>query len=192
MTINKKLRQSGAAGTKSRASASVHAGVTHGVTLRHHFHVECFGPDGKLKWEDHFDNLVVNEGLDEYLQQIWKGSTYTASHFVGLTDGTPTVAAGDTMGSHAGWVEKTDYDEGVRQTYTLGSVSSQSVDNSASKAVFNISGTVTVGGAFVTTNNTKGGSTGILMGANAFTGGDRSLANNDILNVTVTASLTSS
>ena len=192
MTTRSILGQSGAAGTKSRASASVNAEVTHGVTLRHHFHVECFGPDGKLKWEDHFDNLVVDEGLDDYLDKYYKGSTYTASHFVGLTDGTPTVAAGDTMGSHAGWVEKTDYSEGVRQTYTLGTVSGESVDNSASKAVFSINGSVTVGGAFVTTNNTKGGSTGTLVGANAFTGGDRTLANNDTLNVTVTASLTSS
>ncbi|GAG46997.1 unnamed protein product, partial [marine sediment metagenome] len=36
----------------------------------------------------------------------------------GLTDGTPTPAAGDTMASHGGWTEVVAYDEGVRQTLT--------------------------------------------------------------------------
>jgi hypothetical protein len=192
MTINKMLRQSGAAGTKSRASASVNAEVENGVSINHHFHVECFDRDGKLKWDDHFDNLVVDEGLDDYLEQYYNGSTYTASHFVMLTDGTPSVAAGDSMSSHVGWVEIEDYSEGTRQAYSPAAVSGQSVTNTASKAVFSINGTATVGGAAITTNNTKGGTTGTLVGGNAFTGGDRSLANGDTLNVTVVASLTSS
>ena len=159
MAINKTLRQRMAAGTKSRASASVNAEVTHGVCINHHFHVECFR-DGKLIWDEHFDNLVVDEGLDDYLEQYYNGSTYTASHFVMLTDGTPSFAAGDTMASHAGWVEVVAYSEGVRQTYSPAAVSSQSVTNTASKAVFSINGSTTVGGAAITTNNTKSGSTG--------------------------------
>lgn len=141
----------------------------------------------RLAWSESFANLVVNTGLDDILDKYWKGSTYTASHFVGLTDGTPTVAAGDTMSSHAGWAEVTAYSESVRQTLTLGTVSSQSVDNSASKATYSINGTATVGGAFVTTNNTKSGTTGTLVGAGAFTGGDKSVASGDTLNVTITA-----
>ena len=180
------------AGTAAFAACVVGADAAMAkVSVQHDFHVECFR-DGKLIWEDRFKNLVVNVGLDEYLQQIYKGSTYTASHFVMLTDGTPTFAAGDTMASHAGWVEDQNYSEAVRQTYTPGTVASQSVDNSASKAVFSINASATVGGAALTTVNTKGGTTGILMGGNAFTGGDRSLQNNDTLNVTVTASMTSS
>lgn len=151
------------------------------------YQVECFGPDGKLKWRDVFPNLVVNVGLDDALDKHLKGSAYTASWFVGLTDGTPTVAAADTMLSHAGWVEVTAYSETVRQTLTLGTVASQSVDNSASKAVYSINGTATVGGAFVTTDNVKAGTAGILYGAGAFTGGDKSVGSGDTLNVTVTA-----
>jgi hypothetical protein len=149
--------------------------------------VECRAPDGALKWRETIDNLVVNEGLDDLLDKYFKGSAYTAAHYVGLTDGTPTVAAGDTMSSHAGWTEVQAYSEGSRQTFTPGTVASQSVDNSASKASFSINGTATVGGAFLTTNNTKGGTTGTLYGGGAFTGGDRSVANGDTLNVTVTA-----
>lgn len=156
------------------------------------YQVECFGPDGKLKWRDVFPNLVVNAGLDDALDKHLKGSAYTAAWYVGLTDGTPTVAAADTMASHAGWVEVQTYSEAVRQTLTLGTVASQSVDNSASKASFSINGSATVGGAFVVTDNTKGGTSGTLYGAGAFTGGDKSVGNGDTLNVTVTATASAS
>lgn len=157
------------------------------VSFENHYFVECIGPDGKVKWTDEFDNLVTNVGLDDNLDKYLKGSTYTAAFYVGLTDGTPTPAAGDTMSSHAGWAEVTAYSEATRETLTLGSVSSQSVDNSASKASFSInSDSTTVGGAFIVTNSTKGGTTGVLYGVGAFTGGDKSADNGDTLNVTVT------
>ena len=41
----------------------------------------------------------------------------------------------------------------AKWTLTLGTVSSKSVDNSASKASFAINATVTIGGAFLTTNS---------------------------------------
>ena len=152
------------------------------------YNIECYSKKtGKLKWVESFHNLVVNEGLDDILDKYFKGSSYNAAFYVGLTDGTPTVAAADTMASHAGWSEVTAYDEAARQTLTLGTVSSQSVDNSASKAVFTIStNSTTVGGAFLSTNSTKGGTSGTLYGAGAFTGGDKSLDDDDVLNVTVT------
>ena len=140
-----------------------------------------------IKWYEDFTNLVVNEGLDDNLDKYFKGSAYTAAFYVGLTDGTPTVAAGDTMASHAGWVEVEDYDEAARQTLTLGTVASQSVDNSASKATFTINAnSTTIGGAFVTTSSTKGGTTGTLYGAGAFSAGDKTLDDDDTLDVTVT------
>jgi len=157
------------------------------ITFENHYHVECIGPDGKVKWTTEFDNLVTNAGLDDNLDKYLKGSAYTAAFYVGLTDGTPTVAAGDTMSSHAGWAEVTAYDEATREALTLGTVSSQSVDNSASKASFSINtNSTTIGGAFIVTDNTKGGTTGTLYGVGAFTGGDKSADDGDTLNVTVT------
>lgn len=152
-----------------------------------YYTVECFDAGGNLKWTDTSKNTVVNVGLDDVLDKYLKGSTYTASFFVGLTDGTPTIAATDTMASHAGWVEvHSEYSEGTRETLTLGTVSSQSVDNSASKASFSITGSTTVGGLFITTNSTKNGSTGTLYGVVAFSGGDKAVDNGDTLNVTAT------
>lgn len=159
--------------------------------FENHYIVECLDSNGNLKWTDEFDNLVTNVGLNDNLDKYLKGSAYTAAFYVGLTDGTPTTAAADTMASHAGWAEVTAYSESVRQTLTLGTVASQSVDNSASKASFSINGTATVGGAFIVTDNTKSGTTGVLYGVGAFTGGDKSVSNGDTLNVTVTCTAAS-
>ena len=64
------------------------------------------------------------------------------------------------------------------------------MDNSASKATYSINGTTTIGGAFIVTNNTKGGSTGILYGGGALAEGNRSLVNGDSLAVQATLSAT--
>jgi hypothetical protein len=141
-------------------------------------------------WVSEFDNLVVTTGLTDLIDKYFKGSSYTAAHYVGLLSSTPTVAAGDTMASHGGWTEVTDYSQANRVTPTWGTPSAGSVNNSASKAVFSINATVTVGGAFLTTNNTKGGSTGTLYGGGAFSEGNRALINGDTLNVQVTATAT--
>src|SRR3990172_6860164 len=82
-------------------------GVRAGMRRAVHYVVEAVR-DGKVLWVDEFDNLVVNVGLDDNLDKHFKGSGYTAAWYVGLTDGTPTFAAGDIMSSHAGWVEVTD------------------------------------------------------------------------------------
>lgn len=145
---------------------------------------ECWRPDGSLRWREEVPNLVVNEGLNDLLDKYFKGSTYTASHFVGLTQGSPTFAAGDTLASNAGWDEFTSY-SGNRKTFTPGTVASQSVSNSASAAVFAITGSGTVGGGFLCTVNT--GTSGILYGGAAFSGGNRTVDNGDTLTVTATA-----
>ncbi len=145
-------------------------------------------PRGRVKWVDTIEcNIVVNEGLDHLLDVTLSGATQITTWYLGLTDGTPTVAGADTMSSHAGWVEVTAYDEANRVTWSDGGVSSQSVDNSASQARFTISANGTViGGAFLVSNNTKGGSTGTLYAAGAFTAADKDLDDDDTLDVTAT------
>jgi hypothetical protein len=150
------------------------------------YEVECYR-DGEMLWKDTFHNLVTTAGLNDSLSKHFKASSYTAAWYVGLTTGSPTFAAGDVIGTHAGWTESTAYTESVRQTLTLGTPSSGSVDNSASKAVFTINASATVGGSFVVSDNTKGGtSTGIIYGGGAFTNGNRSLQSGDTLNITIT------
>lgn len=194
MKVKKGIVAAITAAINAMANVSAQAATPIGmVQLTNRYEIECRDKNGKLKWTEVIEeNLVVNAGLDDSLDKHLKGSAYTAAWYVGLTDGTPTVAAADTMSSHAGWAEVTAYSESVRQTLTLGTVSSQSVDNSASKAVFSINGTATVGGCFITTNNTKGGTSGTLYGAGAFSGGDKSVTSGDVLNVTVTCTAAAS
>lgn len=162
------------------------------VKLQNVYEVECYDRDGNLKWADKAYNLVTNAGLDDILDKYLKGSVYTAAFYVGLTDGTPTTAAADTLASHAGWTEVTAYDEAARQAATFGSVSGQSVDNSASKAQFTVStNSTTVGGCFLATDDTKGGTSGTLYSVAAFSAGDKTLDDGDTLAVTVTCTAAS-
>jgi len=158
-----------------------------GKRLSTHYRIECRDAQGRLKWTDEFANLVVTAGLNDSLDKHFKGSSYTAAWYVGITAGTPSFAAGDTMSSHGGWTEVTAYDETTRPALSLGSISAGSVDNSASKARFTVStnGT-TIGGAFITTSNTRGGTTGTLYGGGAFSAGNKTLDDNDTLDVTIT------
>lgn len=169
------------------ASAAMAGNLQMPTKLKTIHKVECIGADGQVKWVEEIHNLVVTAGLNDLLAKYFKGSSYTAAWYVGLK-GTGTVAAGDTMASHSGWTEITAYSESVRQTLTLGTPSSGSVDNSASKAVYTINGNATVDGAFVATDSTKGGTTGTLYGASSFTT-SRAVIAGDTLNVTITLSV---
>jgi len=149
------------------------------------FEVECFGPDGKLKWKDTAKNIVTNEGLDHILDVVLHGTTAVSPWYVGLKN-TGTPAAGDTLASHGTWTENTNY-TGDRKEYVEAAASSQSVTNSASKASFSISvDSQTISGAFL-----AGGATGTsdtLLCVADFTGGDKSADNGDTLEVTYTIS----
>lgn len=149
------------------------------------FEFECFDRDGNLKWTEEVHNIMVNVGLNDVLDKFFKGATYTASHYVGLHDSTTGPVAGDTMASHGGWTEVTAYTEANRVGYVPGAVSGQSVSNSGSVAQFNINGSCTVDGAFLTTDNTKGGSSGTLISAADFAA-SRSCSDGDLMKVTIT------
>lgn len=159
---------------------------------RMHYAFKCVMPNGEIRWTDDFFNVVTTVGKTDLVDKYFKGATYTAAWFVGLIDasGYTAVAAGDTAASHAGWTEThTTYSQGTRPALTFGTASAGSVNNSASAAAFSMTGTVTVKGAFVISNSTKGGTTGILYSAGAF-GADRAVVNGDSLNVTITLTIT--
>lgn len=153
------------------------------------FEFKCYGPGGSLKWQDKAKNLVVNEGLDYILGILLKGSVASDPWYIGLTDGTPTVDVGDSLtGTHAGWTEVTAYTEGARQEFVDGALSSQSCDNSGSKASFAInSDATTIGGAFLADASATGAN-GTLLCVAAFDGGDKSADNGDTLEVQYTFS----
>ena len=157
------------------------------------FHFQCFDKDGNLKWEESTHNLVVNEGLQDMNTKYFKGSSYTAAFYMGLVTGPgsgTSYAATDTLASHAGWTEYTDY-SGARKSMTFGSATSAdpSVIATSSAVSFTISGAGgTVAGAFVCT--VSSGSSGVLFSEADFQSpGDRVVVSGDTLNVTYTFSL---
>jgi len=159
------------------------------------YHVECRDKDGNLKWTAESKNLVVNVGLQYMAGTALTSVTQITTWYLGLygSGATNSPAAGNTMASHSSWTEVTDYSNANRVTATFATATTASpsvVTNTASPAVFNINGTTTVGGAFLTSDNTKGGSTGTLFSAADFgSPGDRSVVNGDTLSVTYTFSL---
>jgi len=159
------------------------------------FEIKCHDKDGNLKWEAQSKNLVVNVGLQYMAGSALTSVTQITSWFLGLygAGASNTPAAGDTMSSHAGWTEVTAYSNATRvaATFVTATAANPSVvTNTASPATFNINGTTTVGGAFLTSGSAKGGTAGTLFSAADFgSPGDRSVVSSDTLSVTYTFSL---
>jgi hypothetical protein len=165
---------------------------------------ECYDKDGNLKWTAESKNLVVNVGLQYMAGAALTGTSVLAGFYVGLygAGASNTPAASDTMSSHAGWTEVySQYSNATRPAAVFVAPSATNpavVTNSASKATFTISGSATVGGAFLVGGTSgggagnadqKNGTGGTLFSASDFTGGDRSVVNGDTLQVTYTFSL---
>jgi len=145
----------------------------------------------RLEWQDGFENLVVTEGRNLLLDNSFNAAASSVNWYVGLK-GSGTPAAGDTMASHSTWSEITPYSNSTRPQWVKnGAASSGSMSNSSSKASFSINATSTVYGAFMTSDNTKGGTTGKLYGAGDFAT-SRSVISGDTLNVQVDLSVTAS
>ena len=171
-------------------------GSSEGLKATGRFLIECYDKDGKLKWTDESKNLVVNVGLQYMAGTSLDGSTARiTSWYLGLYGAASSnnPAAGDTMSSHAGWTEVTGYTEATRPAATFVAATTANpsvVTNSASKAQFTMNATVTVGGAFLTSDNTKGGTSGTLFSAKDFSSpGDRNVVSGDVVLVTYTFSL---
>jgi hypothetical protein len=146
---------------------------------------------GKLveSWED--KNVVTDEGLTYLLSVGFKDGTKIANWYL-LTFESDTTPNGAETYAAPVITECTAIDEATRPACTLGSISSNSVDNSASKATFTYNATKTIyGGAIVgggsaatTKGDTAGG--GKIYAVARFTDGAKQMTATGVLKVTVT------
>ncbi len=176
-----------------RAAQCAEQASAHGT-----FHAQLVR-DGEVIWEDTFSNVITTVGKNLALDTYLAGSAYTVTGpFIGLISSTSdsAVAAGDTMSSHAGWLEA-----GVANapTYTIPrKTAAWSAASSGAKALssalsFAITGSGTVKGAFLVYGSgavsTIADTNGTLYSAGLFSGGDRAVINGDTIQVSYTASL---
>lgn len=161
-----------------------------------HFIVECFGPDGNLKWEDIAENGVTDVGIASLLNVQLGAGTQITTWYIGLIDnaGFTALNAGDTSGSHSGWSEVggSNYSNSTRVAWTPGSASGGAVVNGTTCDFAMVNGSpLTVKGLFLISVSTKGGTTGTLFSTAAFTGGTQAVNSGDTLKVTYTVSAAS-
>lgn len=135
-------------------------------------------------------NDITNVGKNYILNVMFNGGTQIANNswFVGLISNTSytALAAADTMSSHSGWTEFTSYSQSNRVAWGSQTATSQSTSNTT-PATFDITGSGTVKGVFITSNSTISGTTGTLW-ATALFGADVPVTNGDQLKITYTVS----
>jgi len=186
---------------------------TSGITseefgLHGHYHVLCHDKDGNLKWEEHFDNQVVQIGKQLMMDTLLRGSAYTVvGPFLGLVSGSSnTFSPTDTATSHAGWTEFINYTVGgsaVRGTAVFAASTgnnnttpgSNVVTSSATSITYTITGAGgTVGGCFIVTGtgavSTQSSTAGTLYSAGAF-GTPKATTAGDTVAVTYSTTATS-
>lgn len=138
-------------------------------------------------WQE--PNLVVDEGINYALDAAFSGGTPITTWYVGVYKNNYTPIAGNVASTFAGAgvanEANSEYNEATRPTWTEAGVSAKSITNSASPATFTFNTTVTIYGAFLISNSTKGGTTGTLAAASKFSA-SRSMLAADVLNVTYT------
>ena len=162
------------------------------------YYAECHDKDGNLKWTAEGDNLVVNVGL-QYMAgtALANSAAQITQWYVGLygAAASNTPAASDTLPTHPGWTELagggTIYSGDRPQANFAASTNANpsEVTNTSNKAVFNITNTSTVGGAFLCSADS--GNSGTLFSAADFQSpGDRSVVSGDVISVTYVFRLT--
>ena len=170
-------------------------GMREGAKAHGVYKIECFDSEGNLKWTIEESNLVVNQGLQDMNTKYFKGATYTAAWYLGLYGAAASnnPVAGSTAASPTGITEVTAYSQSTRVAVTFGTATTADpsvISNSASPSAFSINGTTTVGGAFLISDSTKSGTSGVLFSASDNQSpGDRSVISGDTVNVTYTFNL---
>lgn len=128
-------------------------------------------------------NGITNEGLNTLLY-IGFQQGGTPSWYIGLIDGTtpPSLSPSDTMATHPGWTENVDYDETERPEWeTVGSGVGKII--STTFPPFTMNADSSIAGAFIVSNNTKGGSVGDLWSTGLFNNGSGTYLIGDVCKV---------
>lgn len=158
----------------------------------------CTNSDGDVLWEAEFDNLITTLGKNALWTNTLAASAFTTTGpYMGLISSASftAVAIGDTMASHAGWLECNATNApaygSTRPTVTYGAASGGAIISNAATFVFTNSGTIEgafqVTGSAATASNT--GTVGTLFSAGTLATAQPVVSTNTVT-VTWTGTLT--
>lgn len=159
------------------------------ANLKGKFRVSHLDKGGNLKGVYDFPNGIVDEGLDSILDIMFHGSSQITTWYIGMVDnsGYTAFSDADTLSSHSGWSENTNYTEANRVTWPEDAASSRAITNSTT-ADFSVNASGNMKGVFISSNNVKAtGNTGTLWATAAFSS-VVAVSNGDTLKVTYTVS----
>jgi hypothetical protein len=134
------------------------------------FHIQQIR-DGKVIKEFDVHNAITDEGLHYALDVAFNAySPQVDPWYIGLINDSPSPAPldADTMLSHAGWVEWTNYDETFRQDYNPDAAAAKAISN-PTPATFTMAGGGDIWGIFITSDSAKSGTAGLLWTTANFT-----------------------
>lgn len=148
------------------------------------FQFQLFSPNGDLITSIRFRNGITNVGVAHAYDCVFHEGSQITDWYIGLIDnsGYTALAAADTMASHAGWNEFTTYSDATRIAWDEAATAARTITSSAA-AEFSINGSGTVKGAFLVSNSTKSGTTGVLWSTGIFSN-PPPVANGETLKVT--------
>ena len=121
--------------------------------------------DGRiLHIEKATPNRVPLEGLNDMANCYLKGGSAPGALYIGLWTGSHIPNGTETTANLSSMVtEATNYLQAGRLPLTLGTVANGAVSNAASLARFDMTGTATINGAFISTVQAKEAATGKLL-----------------------------
>jgi len=195
-------------GNGDHALATMQSNVTsnQNIGMTGRYSMVCHDKDGNFKWAEEFENQVNQIGKILMLTALLETTTTLVGPFLGLINATPTFSPLDTMSSHAGWTEFTNYTVGgsaVRGTAVFATPTgnanatpgSNIVTATATAITYTITGAGgTVAGCFLVIGSgasaTQSSTTGILYSSGAF-GTAKITTAGDTVSVTYSTTATS-
>jgi hypothetical protein len=153
------------------------------------YYLECVSPDGEVRWQERWENLIPNEGRDYILNSALNGAAQLSTWYNGLYEGNYTPQATDTMATFvANATEITAYSGAARPVLVDDPLANGLFANTTTKAEFTFTADKTVRGGFISSGSLKGGTTGVLLSA-VLGSSPKTVAAGEILRVTAGLSL---
>ena len=152
--------------------------------------VKCFNPNGTLAWKQVYANGITTGGINDLLDVGFRAQSQKTAWYVGLISNASftALAAADTMASHAGWVELDNYSEATRPLWTPNAATGGAISHTDT-IDFTITSTGTIRGTFITSVNTKSGTTGILWSTGLMASAN-AMSNGQTLRTTYSCTIT--